>query len=440
MEYGQGILRWGSVFFSIKLLTNNNSLFAAYACASIFTYYVVLTGIYGRYTNTLHELIPAIAYNTISFYSYDILYILAFDPKSYTFILHHIGASWIAYSVLQKKIDLDVVTNYFFYIELSNVFINFYSYTSQRPKFRTLSNLLGLLTSITYIPLRTIGLMMTTWYMLLDNYAKTNDVTLHVLYVSLVPLSFLYSIKLARRTWRRIIAYDQTQDRHSPSSCQLLVRNTYDLLVRCDERFWPVITFLVKAYVTWYYFFHRFPFLPKVYHIYTTLIVMADYIQITISWLFNIHGLSVRYEYYDFVFINVKMMVNGVFGIYPYIQQNPSKSCSTLTLMQCVHPILVLAIAKSGMYPTASMRTSGILLSTNFLLSIIPFAWMYNDTLALWTAAAYSFGGAIWYMQFPENYITTRTTKWLNSVGWMHVMTIIGDCLFFESVIKHAQH
>lgn len=170
-----------------------NKNVASYLIASLFTYYIVIIGLYGQYYNTLNQLIPNIAVITISYYTFDSINILINTPCFKHFILHHIGASYIANCVLQNKVTYEIVSTYFIYIELSNLFININKCVSKKNKDITLVCL-----TLTYIPLRTVVLWYNSYYMILDNYNKTNDYILYILYIGLIILSASYSVLLAK--------------------------------------------------------------------------------------------------------------------------------------------------------------------------------------------------------------------------------------------------
>lgn len=183
-------LEWYSITNAITSITNNYVL-ASHMTASLFCLYIISIGIQVKLSNTLHYIVPATIEHVYGFYLCDMYFILRCMPQFAAYIPHHIGSMYIGYAALQRKIDWVLVANMFFCIEISNIFVNAYSYSKNKT--------LLFLTGLTYIPLRTVVL----WYYLVllinDNYTKTNDFILYMLYPALGGMSGWYSLKIARR-------------------------------------------------------------------------------------------------------------------------------------------------------------------------------------------------------------------------------------------------
>ena len=174
---------WAGLFHIVNAFVPD-AVKTSYIVATFFSWYVVATGII-ELPSIRDTTIISVAEQAMKFYLYDSVYTIWFLPSSYYwFVIHHACSMYIGWFVLNGTFyNLREVGNWFFFIEVSNMFLAF-----KKQK---------LLIAVTYVPCRTVVLWYTTYKLIEVTPPHRSD--LFVLYAALMIMSGYYSLKIIRR-------------------------------------------------------------------------------------------------------------------------------------------------------------------------------------------------------------------------------------------------
>lgn len=386
-----------------------DKVLVAYITATAFSFYIVSCGLYGKHTNTMNSMVPAITQSTIAFYGVDILYIILFERSCAHFILHHLAAIYVCAEILRGNISFLAVTDYFFYIEASNLFINVYAYARKTKQYGLLKFVSLLLCCLTYVPCRTVMMAYHTYNMMIDNYHRKQNVLLNCIYVSLLTMSANYSWKLIRSFVRTCYS---TLCRADTNFCKRVA-----MLVTCPNRnTWAIASFIPKIYISAYLLMSHIQSMPVI------VFCLTDFLQIFVSFMYNVYIDRAFFDMLDFKMINAKIMISGICGMYSVMP-----AWNTLWLLNAIS---IVSFVMSLLIYQPSKKLKSMILMTTFLGSVLPASIYIADYSAFFV---HLLGGIIWFTHFPE--ILFKETLF-DSTGLMHIAVCAGDVLFINLITR----
>lgn len=410
-------LSWAGVY-AATAYTTRDSILSSYITATAFTFLVIVHGLHGFYTNSMHDAnhIDTMQEYVIAFYLYDSIYILLFARQWLSFVAHHLAAIWITYRNICGTVDTDALVNYVFFIEISNMFINMYSYYQYKKRYDTSRSLLiGVV--LTYVPLRTVGMAITTYYMMVDNFYKNNELVLTFLYLALLCMSFMYSVKFMKRL--RALSHDS-----STSYANVAAR----LMFKPDERTFPVVVLIAKMYVNMYLLAVDVPLLP-ICRWPMVCMSCVDVLKIFSSWVFNITNFDATTEIIDYLMIHLKITTASVLSLYYYSFEESMMINDVVRVSMYMQygalSAVVYNIARHKIRPSNNKKCCTRLLLINYIASITPQLVLSKNNYVWYALLNQVLGAIVWYLGIPESKMTS--VRIMNSVGWVHLFVLFGD-------------
>lgn len=361
---------------------------------------------------------------TVSYFIFDSMLCL-FQPEYWIYLPHHMIAISLGLLTQTRDIPIKELIDYMFYIEFSNMFLCVWGMTR---KYRHWNNFITPFLAFTYIPVRTFYLPVLTLKMIMSSRILHNDLTAKMLYIStaftaLQFMSWAYSYKLFRIFIKRC---DEMR-RDYKDTCPITQFNhrIAMILTIFDDRWWPVVTYIAKMYVSLYQATHYFPTLsPSIWKA-MWLFLVVDYLHIVASIMFYMYNYVWWSEKLDNTMIHAKITAGGTiaFAAKGKLASYPS----VFNLLLLLYIIYRNANTCKSKHKTIynNKQLYGLLYIVQFCLSSYPLILYYDKGYI--GVTLYILGGVLWALEFPEKQFKCRTTCLFNSLGWMHTLVIIAD-------------
>lgn len=389
------LLIWCGLYYTIYTLTGCRD-FSQYTLAFIHTYSMLVLSISYMYDKS-----PAMYYPIIkvymSYFVFDALYIYFCARKYMIYVYHHIGAALVAVAALQGIITPHVLGAYFINIELSNMFVTVYGYTSHKPQYNYINNLALPLLVGTYVPLRTIALSYTTYQMIQDSFMYTSFMlpVLRLVYVGLLLLSYFCSYKIykiAQKQFKHIANNDFTS----------INGKVARLVASPDERTFPIIIHIAKMYSMLCYLVYFIPTTPTINRSLLVNFCLFELMYAVVYCLYNI--LNYR-SYYKMIQYRsyYKMIQCGLLHTKFAIVAQNNVIFSIFLYFCCCKSVAIHAVYT--------------LISCN-----------------RYTLVGYTVAGGVYTLGIPERYIHNRFAKFFNSVGLTHLILLVADICIAQSI------
>lgn len=365
----------------------------------------------------------------VSFFIFDALFIIIYDLSQWQYIPHHVVSILIGYYAPYFISDPQSLTNYMFYIELSNVFLAVWDLS--RKNKATLRHVYDTLTpffAITYVPIRMFYTPIVTYVLFKSLTAYSGLVSVGLVFI--MSMSFYFSIKVARIMYNNTLRYKITS-----TSCPTFTDRLYTLLKTPDFRWWPVITYIGKWFIMIHYIVHIIP--KSTNRLPLLVVAFADFTHMVISFTYYVYDCAPLFEKLDFLSVSYKIVINSMMYFLTHRHHTPSLIWDLMTLINmCI--MIVSSYDMFIQHKNPQLHQRGKVTSMYapvFLLGVTPILIHNSLHEVSWTmnasALAYVLGCWLWMVRFPEAIIKT---KYLNSLGWMHVMIIIGDALLMNNL------
>lgn len=371
--------------------------------SSLHTYIMISYCIYLFTTSA--SLSPSASLVTISYFLYDSLFIIFAARQYAVFLIHHIICIYIGLYTF-NIIPNSAIVPYFFYIELSNIFLNAYTYTKYNDTYKQLHSQLRPLMILSYTPLRTIVLTKTSYNMLYMRYncSLASEVAIKMTVVALYAMSLWFSRNLIKQFSK----------------------------IRFDERSFPCLVYYFKFLLDFALCLHVIPRIESnVLRFNLQLFTVLNLLCIVCSWLYNLNWYKGIYERLDFLAINLKITTTGL--CYSLVISN----CTSITNTTRVHFIFLYAwilytLIKNKQLDIHDHKTYyGCVYAVNFLCSIYNLI-SYIATHEIMCIIFYVGAGYVWYKRI------SYPNEFFNSTGWMHVGVTLGDIAYYFALTNKA--
>ena len=365
---------------------------------------------------------------TLAFFLFDTFFILLKDRSQRMYIPHHILSIAMCLAVEGNAFDDLSVLNLIFYAEASNVFLSLWEISRKNKLIPLMNRLYDLTTpffAITYLPIRTIVLPVSAYFVLSRVKSFHGPIWFSVLFVLI--LSLWYSTKV----WK-ILVYKVQQYKICNEEKPSFIDRIYMTLKSPNYKWWPIGTYIFKVYLNIYYLYHVIPGFSNVLP--ALIIIAIDFVHIFISFLYNIYDHAAIYEKLDYLSINYKICVSG---LALYIQAaDPSlvfwKYCIMATFITLFISTLSVMNKRKVPFDLMENKAAGtIFYSLPFVLTTFPIMYRHPfEIINFYTSfSMYIIGFVLWIFRVPEVFCPKTL---FNSVGWLHVFVILGDVFLFN--------
>lgn len=321
--------------------------------------------------------------------------------------------------------------DYIFYVELSNICLTLWELSKRNKK--TMQNTYDLLTpffTISYVPIRVLYLPFLTYrvYTSLNSYKYLFGTGLSFI----LAMSVYFSRRVLETLYYKAIKYEYTSIT-SPTFTDRI----YKVLKNPDFKWWPILTYIFKGYIALHYLIHVIPrggnILPLL------LLTAVDVLHMMVSFTYYIYDCTLFYEKLDFLSINIKIVVNT--SVYFWVHRFHTPSTAFIWDIAAVANVLFLILScyttfAKNKVEFLNLRVMTLLLyAPIFLLGVGPIILhnvLHEECILTYISViAYAIGGILWMIRIPEAFIPT---KYLNSLGWMHICIIVGDLLLIHNL------
>jgi hypothetical protein len=365
----------------------------------------------------------------VSFFVFDTLFIILKDWSQWPYLPHHIASILMGFFLSLFTENPYTLLDYIFYVELSNICLTVWELGKRNKK--TMQNIYDFLTpffTITYVPLRVLYLPYLTYrvYDSLNSYKLLFGTGLSLI----LGMSLYFSRRVVETLYYKTIKYEYTSVT-SPTFTDRI----YKVLKTPDFKWWPILTYICKCHITLHYIIHIIPsggnILPLL------LLTFTDVLHIFISFTYYIYDCTIFYEKLDFLSINIKIVVNTFIYFWVHRLHTPNSVWDIAVIINILFLILscYTTFAKHKV-EFLNLRVMTLLLYTPiFILGVGPIIlhnFSHEECVFTYSSIlAYALGGLVWMIRLPEAFIPT---KYLNSLGWMHIFIIFGDLFLIHNL------
>lgn len=348
---------------------------------------------------------------SIAYYLFDTLYILAAEFREQKmFILHHVIAMAMGY-MTGGVLDAVVMSDYMFYIELSNVWLTPWDFCKRHRHVDSIRDLYESLTPVvafSYVPFRVLHLTVNSARLLaaLRSVPRSPaSATAIACIAAVLLLSYHFAVRVASIYMHK----------RAGAGGRLGVHATLS-----GQKWWPVVTFIAKWYVTLHMLVHVLP--PT-----AAPVLALDLTSIVVSWLYYHSDFSSFSEMLDHLFIHGKVVALGT-ALYlagATATTTPWLCSVVLNVAWFAHcvvfgcPAKVPAMNRSNW----SFAAYGI----PYVTMIVPAHYYDNSAVIIASTVLCTAGMLVWILRVPERWMQSTA---YNSLGWMHLAVLLSDaCL-----------
>jgi hypothetical protein len=370
---------------------------------------------------------------SISYFAFDTLFIVSHDWSQWMYIPHHIVAILIGYFTPFFSHDVERLMDYIFYIEMSNICLTLWDLSKRNRKtMLTIYEVLTPFFALSYVPLRLVHLTVATYRLFVSFHSY--QWILGSCLAFILAMSYYFSKKLIATLYYKTIKYEYKSITHPTFTDRL-----YKLLKNPDDRWWPIITYIVKWYLTIHYLVHVIPHANNVLQL--VIMSVVDFGNMLISFSYYLYEYQPLTEKLNFLSINYKIIINTL--MYFWVHRNHGSylvwdiaviASIGVVLLSTIHTF----VSKGTQLMLTARSKTFVLYAIPFILCIAP-VFVHNifheHSVKPYISMAI-YGGAIWALNMPEAFIKTR---YLNSLGWMHACIIIGDVVLMHDIASISQ-
>ena len=260
-------------------------------------------------------------------------------------------------------------------------------------------------------------------------YSPLNNVT-HISVLILI-FSYYFSCKLVNILIYKVKTYKDDKD----DKDIILIDRIYKLLKTPDKRWWPIFTYIVKAYITLYYFIHIVPYSNNYYPLMAILLI--DILHIFISITYNIYEFTPFLIKLDYISINAKICINAL-SVFMIHHSHLDQTYWYISMFLYINIFTLIMITYLFNF---RFKVDGMLCKTTALimymilygLNIGPILYHNliheNNNSVYIFAITYSIGLLTWVFNIPE--ILFKNTLF-NACGFMHIFISIADIYLID--------
>lgn len=345
---------------------------------------------------------------SLAYYVLDTLYILAFEYREQkTFVPHHLVAICMGYMTARGVLDGGIMSDYMFYIELSNVWLTPWDFCKRHrhtmPAFKWLYESLTPVLAHSYVPLRVLHLTVNSIALLAKLPPALHPAVrtaASACIVAIQLMSYYFSFRVAR-----IYAGKRDPARYA----------THAAL--SGDKWWPVVTHVVSWYVQ----------IHMLVHAAAPPLAVVNLACIVASCVYTCFDRAPWAETLAFVAIRGKILA---IGVRLYVSGTSAGHAPWpwlwLVCLNAASFVIVLTAAAARSCLSCSRSSCSSITAYGIpIVTLIGPSLLYNYSHLVAAGCSLSIiGAAMWVFRIPERWY--KSTPY-NSLGWMHVAVMASD-------------